>query len=640
MRGLTFALSLAFAAPLSAASGGAPALNAHSHAPSALGGDGVLLPSIAGPPQLGAEMPAYDLSFHTDLGYSRRGLSFSSRADGTRRVQVVHGDVAMLNVGGGAWVGPWGFDAMLPIALLIRGGGPNLVGVDPALAPTTGDLRLGLRRRLFSLSSADLGRIDAGARAHWSAPTAGTSSWLGSGGGRFDIGLLVAWRRGALFADLELGAVLRPVAALDIDEVDPATGEVRRDAAGQPLRQTVLASGTRLVSRVRVGGLLPWGGLQVAAEAQGQWDLAAAATAGQWLGDGLLSAEIPLQREAFRLFAALGGAATSSWGSAQVRALAGLRVRPGAMPADSDGDGLDDRDDACPKVAEDRDGFEDANGCPDPDDDGDGVLDRDDRCRLEAEDRDGFQDADGCPDADDDADGVLDSADACPRPAAGASAAETAEDRDGHADHDGCPDPDNDGDGVLDADDLCPDARESVNGHDDGDGCPDQLPPPAVQEVEGRLLLARPIRFEVGGAALHVEGRAVVALVAATLRALKDVRGLEIVVHGDDSGTPAQRLAETQARAEAIKAVLVGSSGLEAHQIVARGAADKEPIASNSDAFGRARNRRVELRLIRESAAPAAAAAGSTSSAPDAKSKPPSAATESGRLPGRAPRRR
>lgn len=644
LSGLTLALCLGLSAPLRAAPRLAPALNAHSHAPVALSGDGVLLPSIVAPLPLGASTPAHDLSVHADLGYGRRGLSFSSRADGTRRVQVIHGDLALLNVGGGAWIGPWGVDAMLPIALLIRGGGPNLVDVSPALAPTPGDLRLGLRRRLVSVSWADLGRVDAGARAQWSAPTAGASSWLGSGGARLDLGLLAGWRRGALFADLELGALLRPVAALEIDEVDPASGAVRRDAAGNPLRQTALASGSRLVSRLRLGGVLPWRALQVALEAQGQWDVAAAATAGQWLGDSVLSAELPLQRGAFRLFAALGGAATNSWGSAQLRALVGLRLRPGALPADSDGDGLDDRDDACPSSAEDRDSFQDADGCPDPDDDGDGVADGDDRCRLEAEDRDGFQDADGCPDPDDDADGVLDGGDACPRPAQGAATAESAEDRDGHADHDGCPDPDNDGDGILDADDLCPDSREAMNGHDDGDGCPDRLPPAAAQEVEGRLLVARPIRFEVGGNALHVEGRAVVAQVAAYLKAHRDIRGLEVVVHGDDTGTPAQRLATTQARAEAVKAHLVAVGGLEAHQVIARGAADKEPIASNADAFGRARNRRVELRVVGVAAsAPAAAApegASPDGAAPAPSARPAPANPGPDRLPGRAQRRR
>ena len=64
--------------------------------------------------------------------------------------------------------------------------------------------------------------------------------------------------------------------------------------------------------------------------------------------------------------------------------------------------------------AEDKDGFKDDDGCPDPDNDLDQVPDAQDRCPTSAEDKDGFQDDDGCPDPDNDEDGVLDAADACP----------------------------------------------------------------------------------------------------------------------------------------------------------------------------------------------------------------------------------
>lgn len=47
---------------------------------------------------------------------------------------------------------------------------------------------------------------------------------------------------------------------------------------------------------------------------------------------------------------------------------------------DRDGDGIPDDDDRCPTVAEDRDGFEDMDGCPEADNDGDGIVDSDDAC--------------------------------------------------------------------------------------------------------------------------------------------------------------------------------------------------------------------------------------------------------------------
>ncbi len=65
---------------------------------------------------------------------------------------------------------------------------------------------------------------------------------------------------------------------------------------------------------------------------------------------------------------------------------------------DSDGDGLADDKDLCPQFREDKDGFEDEDGCPDSDNDQDGVIDAVDRCPTEQETRNGVKDHDGCPD--------------------------------------------------------------------------------------------------------------------------------------------------------------------------------------------------------------------------------------------------
>lgn len=66
--------------------------------------------------------------------------------------------------------------------------------------------------------------------------------------------------------------------------------------------------------------------------------------------------------------------------------------------ADEDGDGIADSADACPARPEDRDSFEDEDGCPDIDDDRDEVLDIVDRCRRDPETANGYRDLDGCPD--------------------------------------------------------------------------------------------------------------------------------------------------------------------------------------------------------------------------------------------------
>ncbi len=137
----------------------------------------------------------------------------------------------------------------------------------------------------------------------------------------------------------------------------------------------------------------------------------------------------------------------------------------GGKPGDADSDGILDPSDKCQDQAEDKDGFEDADGCPELDNDKDGVVDAEDKCPNDAEDKDGFEDYDGCPDLDNDKDGVPDGQDKC---------ANEPETKNGFQDDDGCPDAsDRDKDGISDDKDKCPDQPETKNGFQDEDGCPD-----------------------------------------------------------------------------------------------------------------------------------------------------------------------
>ena len=133
---------------------------------------------------------------------------------------------------------------------------------------------------------------------------------------------------------------------------------------------------------------------------------------------------------------------------------------------DTDGDGIENARDKCPLVPEDRDGYQDEDGCPDDDNDGDRRPDAEDKCPNIAEDIDGFEDDDGCPDLDNDKDGIPDLVDKCPN---------DPEDGKGPLPKDGCPADkhDSDGDGISDAVDQCPTVEEDLDGFEDGDGCPE-----------------------------------------------------------------------------------------------------------------------------------------------------------------------
>ena len=89
------------------------------------------------------------------------------------------------------------------------------------------------------------------------------------------------------------------------------------------------------------------------------------------------------------------------YGVPTFRIFAGVRYRPTSH--DKDNDGIADDEDLCPDVAEDRDHYQDSDGCPeeDPDGDRDGVADWDDECPNDQETINGVDDDDGCPDSGD-----------------------------------------------------------------------------------------------------------------------------------------------------------------------------------------------------------------------------------------------
>lgn len=97
----------------------------------------------------------------------------------------------------------------------------------------------------------------------------------------------------------------------------------------------------------------------------------------------------------FTLGAGIG--LTRGVGAPDARIMSGLYFVP--PRADSDHDGVDDSDDQCAFLAEDRDGTQDEDGCPDPDNDNDLVPDLDDECPNEPAEEGRDEDEDGCTDA-------------------------------------------------------------------------------------------------------------------------------------------------------------------------------------------------------------------------------------------------
>ena len=245
---------------------------------------------------------------------------------------------------------------------------------------------------------------------------------------------------------------------------------------------------------------------------------------------------------------------------------------------DHDGDGIPDSVDACPDEAEDKDGFQDEDGCADVDNDGDGTADGNDDCPNEPEDKDGFQDGDGCPERDNENDGVPDATDRCPN---------DPEDADGYQDDDGCPDEDNDGDGLPDAKDKCPNDPETVNGFDDDDGCPDVRATTGPEERNDRIdLKGQQVSFDKQGKLTNA-AKQTLTQAATIIKNRKLTIRIEVHVARGTKSTSAAALnaqrpkdkALAQRRAAAVQEFLI-SQGVAANQLQAVGIGSDRPLDS------------------------------------------------------------
>ena len=203
-----------------------------------------------------------------------------------------------------------------------------------------------------------------------------------------------------------------------------------------------------------LGGELPMGayGLSLLAEVEARFGLGV----DDVHPDRLVEQKIPVEaRGALRwrsdwglmVTAGVGGGVSSGYGAPDVRAMLGLSyaldmsekneapaeapVEPARVPEKRETPGTVDGVPPAEAARTMSKEVFDRAVAEDPDADGDGIVKGADRCPDRAEDRDGFQDEDGCPELDNDQDGVPDTADKCPK---------EKEVVNGVEDDDGCPD--------------------------------------------------------------------------------------------------------------------------------------------------------------------------------------------------------
>ena len=256
----------------------------------------------------------------------------------------------------------------------------------------------------------------------------------------------------------------------------------------------------------------------------------------------------------------VGPGMTRAFGTPQLRMLAGVEwVEPAPEkkapppPADRDGDGIYDREDACPDVPGVRTDDPKTNGCPPP--------------------------------SDRDKDTIIDPEDACPdEPGVKTDDPKT----------NGCPAPkDTDGDGILDPVDACPDVAGPANDDPKKHGCP-------VARVEkGQIRILEQVQFAYNSDRILKASDYILEAVKKVLEEHAQIKQVEVQGHTDNKGGDQFNLGLSKRRAASVMKWLT-SRGIDKKRLKSQGFGKKQPIDTNDTEEGRANNRRVEFHILEQ----------------------------------------
>ena len=126
-----------------------------------------------------------------------------------------------------------------------------------------------------------------------------------------------------------------------------------------------------------------------------------------------------------------------------------------------------------------------------------------------------------------------------------------------------------------------------------------EKPKPAPEKpkpVAEKVTFAADVLFDFDKAVIKPEGKSKLDDISNKAKGVN----LEVVIaigHADSVGSDAYNQRLSVRRAESVKAYLV-SKGIEANRVYTEGKGEKQPVADNKTADGRAKNRRVEIEVI------------------------------------------
>jgi outer membrane protein OmpA-like peptidoglycan-associated protein len=500
------------------------------------------------------------------LGYTHNPLRSATLTDNPnvqQRMQTPLSNQLVAHLAGGAeFSGRFGLSFSLPVTVF-QGGGedPAKVGVGNGLQRSpvaVHDLRLIAKVRTYQ---SDNRRLQLGGGVAIWFPTGNANSFAGDDLTTAHIYASGEYDFGPFQLAGNLGPHFRPDRGIQPGALDVGSELRWAGTVFFPLRQ----------GNMRLGGSL-WGTTGVVdGGATGKSTLFNGRNTDlEWLGE----LRVLLDKASNVYFTGGGGTRlTTGYGAPDIRILATIGswtqltdVGPGQVATrrkhapdmemhdkDTDGDGYPDDVDLCPTEKEDGKPPEKSDGCPAPKDrDGDGIPDDADKCPDDPEDKDGIMDADGCPETDADKDGILDTEDACP---------------------------------------LVPGV---ANKDPKKNGCKEDHK--KIVETSGSIQLLEPIQFDTARSTIKAASFPVLDEVVDVLRSRPEIR-MAVYGHTDSHGSAVMNTQLSKDRAKAVLTYLT-KKGIAPKRLESDGFGPDKPISTNDTEDGRAKNRRVEFKVL------------------------------------------
>ena len=487
----------------------------------------------------------------------------------------------------------------MPFALAQSGDSPTVAGVQfpSPQGAAVGDLRLGARVRLFG---EDENQFQAAAAVYFYVPTGPGGSYAADGAIRGEPHLILGGRVKQFFYNVSLGTTLRASQRPSAFDLRAGAAVVLKDGFIQfgpefslaaPFSKDVLLNTetTQIYAASPVSAELLFG-----AKVRPLPFLVVGAGAGPGLSNGWGT-------PAFFAVGSVGyeplppppvipeadtdkdGIIDKEDACIAVRGVKNKDPKKNGCPSDMDDDTILDVDDACPTVPGRANTDPKKHGCP-PDQDNDGIIDTEDACPEVPGVPNEDPKKNGCP-PDKDADTIVDKEDACPD-VPGVKSEDPAKN--------GCPS-DRDGDGILDTDDACPDQKGSADEDKSKHGCPH------VTVTKTEIVISRQVKFKFGESTLkHTVDPVSDDLLTEVRDAIvnhAEIEQVEVQGHTDDVGKDAVNKQLAYERAEAVRRWLV-QRGIAPSKLVAKGYGSSKPIAANDTEEGRQQNRRVQFMIV------------------------------------------